>query len=130
GRGRRGLPRRGRHQVPDRAGLHAPAGGAGLVVASLARPGAAGDPAGAGGPRHRSDRARARRGGPAMSGETRPATSWRLVALIIGCVLLVNVGGALLFDRDEGLGADEALVALIGVMLAVAVEYGVFRRTR
>ncbi|WP_298324227.1 hypothetical protein [Haloactinopolyspora sp.] len=65
-----------------------------------------------------------------MSGETRPATSWRLVALIIGCVLLVNVGGALLFDRDEGLGADEALVALIGVMLAVAVEYGVFRRTR
>ena len=65
-----------------------------------------------------------------MSGETRSTGSWRLGALIIGCVVLVNVAAALFFERDDGLGADEALVALIGVVLAVIIEYGVIRRRR
>lgn len=52
----------------------------------------------------------------------------RLVLLIVAGLVVANVTAALLVDRDTGLGPDDLVVAVAGVALALAVEYGVFRR--
>lgn len=52
----------------------------------------------------------------------------RMVILAILGLVVVNVGGALIFDRDTGFGADDGLYILGGLALAAAVEFGYFRR--
>ena len=52
----------------------------------------------------------------------------RLAALVAAGLFLTNIAAALLFERDPALGLDELLVAVIGVSLALIVEFGVFRR--
>jgi uncharacterized membrane-anchored protein len=56
--------------------------------------------------------------------------TWRLVLLIVAGLVLTNVVAAMFFERDTALGIDELLVAVVGVGLALLVEYGLFRRGR
>lgn len=51
----------------------------------------------------------------------------RLAILAIGGVIVANVVGALIFDRDTGFGVDDVLYILAGVALAAIVELTVFR---
>ncbi len=52
----------------------------------------------------------------------------RIVLLVIGGIVLANVVGALLFDRDTALGVDDLVYILIGLALGAIVEIGYFRR--
>lgn len=52
----------------------------------------------------------------------------RLAALVAAGLFFTNIAAALLFERDPALGVDELLVAIVGVSLALIVEFGVFRR--
>lgn len=51
----------------------------------------------------------------------------RMVILAIGGVIVVNVVGALIFDRDSAFGADDVLYILVGLALAAIVELVFFR---
>jgi uncharacterized membrane protein YgaE (UPF0421/DUF939 family) len=63
--------------------------------------------------------------GPGTTRQTR-----RLVILIVAALVITNIVAAMLFERDTALGVDELLVAVVGVGLALLVEFGVFRRHR
>jgi uncharacterized membrane protein YgaE (UPF0421/DUF939 family) len=63
--------------------------------------------------------------GPGTTSQTR-----RLVILIVAALVITNIVAAMLFERDTALGVDELLVAVVGVGLALLVEFGVFRRRR
>jgi hypothetical protein len=54
----------------------------------------------------------------------------RLVIQIIAGLVVTNIAAAMLFERDTALGVDELLVAVVGIGLALLVEFGVFRRGR
>lgn len=54
----------------------------------------------------------------------------RLLVLIVAGLVVANVVGAVLFERDPALGVDELIAAVAGVGLALLVEFGVFRRRR
>ena len=54
----------------------------------------------------------------------------RMVLLIVAGLAITNIVAAMLFDRNTTLGVDELLVAVVGVGLALLVEFGVFRRGR
>jgi hypothetical protein len=56
--------------------------------------------------------------------------TWRLLLLIVAGLAITNIVAAMLFDRNTALGVDELLVAVVGVGLALLVEFGVFRRGR
>jgi hypothetical protein len=52
----------------------------------------------------------------------------RMAILAIGGVIVANVVGALMFDRDTGFGGDDVLYILAGLALAAIVELVFFRR--
>lgn len=54
----------------------------------------------------------------------------RLVILIVAGLVITNVVAAMLFERDTALGIDELVVSVVGVGLALLVEFGMFRRGR
>lgn len=54
----------------------------------------------------------------------------RLVILIVAALVITNIVAAMFFERDTALGVDELLIAVVGVGLALLVEFGVFRRGR